>query len=380
MKEQRTVAIVQARLHHFRVPFYEQLRELLGKENVELKLIYGQPSLPESKKNDAGHIDWAIKIKNLQFSKGPVKLLWQPYLKHLKGCDLLVVQQENRMLINYLLFLIRGWLKIKVAFWGHGINCQAVTPNGVKEKLKRALLTAPDWWFAYTDFTKEILVDAGYSEGRITLVQNAVDTTGLKTDLQSITDDERATLTEKLGIVGRKVGIYCGSLYDLKRIGFLVKAAETIREKVPDFELIIIGDGVDRPIADDAQMQHEWIHFVGTQYGRDLALYMSLGDVALMPGLVGLGVVDSFLFGMPLFTTDCGVHSPEIAYLQQGRNGYMTEDSLEAYVAKVVEVLSDDILLGRLSDNCRQDARQYTIENMAGNFAQGILKALDFSS
>jgi len=380
VNERIKVAIVQSRLHHFRVPFYEKLRDLLAEKNVELKLIYGQPNKFESAKNDAAHLDWAVEIKNIRFRKGPVELLWQPCWKYVQGCDLIVVQQENRMLMNYVLLLFRQFLKTKIAFWGHGINCQAKKLNGIKEQLKRRFLKAPDWWFAYTDFTKEVLVKEGYSETHITLVQNAVDTSSLKAHLDSLSESETTACRSQLGIEGRHVGIYCGSLYDLKKIDFLIQAACEVKRELADFELVIIGDGVDRPIAEAAQQEYSWIHFIGAKYGREQALYMNLGDVALMPGLVGLGIVDSFLFGMPLITTDCKCHSPEIAYLEQGRNGYMTENTLEAYSAKIVEVLKDEDQLRTLSANCREDARQYTIENMAANFSEGILRALKLAS
>jgi glycosyltransferase involved in cell wall biosynthesis len=246
----------------------------------------------------------------------------------------------------------------------------------MKEKLKRSMVNLPDWWFAYTDFTRDILLKEGYSNEHITLVQNAVDTTGLHDHLASITLEDQQELRSQLGIDGGSVGIYCGSLYDLKRIDFLIQASVKIRSKVEGFHLIILGDGVDRSIAEKAAKKHAWIHFVGAKYAREQALYMSLGDVALMPGLVGLGIVDSFLFGMPLFTTDCGVHSPEVAYLRQGRNGFMTENSLDAYTNQVVEVLCDPDKLRELSNSCERDSHQYTIENMAHNFAEGIRQAL----
>jgi len=103
------VAIAQARLHHFRVPFYERLRELLAQEDVDLTLIYGQPNKFEQAKKDSGNIDWAIEIKNLRWTIGPVELLWQPYLKYIKGYDLVIVQQENRMLMNCVSFFVSAY-------------------------------------------------------------------------------------------------------------------------------------------------------------------------------------------------------------------------------------------------------------------------------
>ena len=42
---------------------------------------------------------------------------------------------------------------------------------------------------------------------------------------------------------------------------------------------------------------------------------------ALLPGAVGLGVLDSFAFDVPLVTVDLPYHGPEIDYVRDGENG-----------------------------------------------------------
>ena len=96
----------------------------------------------------------------------------------------------------------------------------------------------------------------------------------------------------------------------------------------------------------------------------------------LNPGLVGLSIIDAFVIGLPIFTTDCKLHSPEIAYLEPSRNGFITATDLNEYVTKVVHVLGQPDLLHDLSENCRVDARKYSIDNMARNFTQGLNRAL----
>jgi len=92
---------------------------------------------------------------------------------------------------------------------------------------------------------------------------------------------------------------------------------------------------------------------------------------------VGLGILDSFALGIPMVTTDCKIHSPEIAYLESGRNGIMTSDNLEAYVVAVESLLRDDQLRKQMASTCIEDAQRYSLENMVSNFREGILKALN---
>ena len=78
-----------------------------------------------------------------------------------------------------------------------------------------------------------------------------------------------------------------------------------------------------------------------------------------------------------MLTTDCGIHSPEIAYLQSGANGVMTANTLPDYVQGVVSLLEDSQLRDRLKAGCKASAAEYTVENMARNFADGVGRCLN---
>lgn len=373
----KTLGIVQARLYHYRVPFYEALRERLREENIEFALVHGQPSKHEEGKADSGHLDWAIEIRNQSWFLGGVEILWQPALRYVAGCDLVVVQQENRLLLNYWMFLRRRFVKQKLAFWGHGVNCQSDNPKGVRERWKRMFHTLPDWWFAYTDFTKDVLIGTGYDEGRITVVQNAVDTTRLRALKDDIDDAECECLRRELGIESGRTGIYCGSLYEHKKIHFLIEAAGEIRQQVRDFHLIIIGGGPDSHLVEEASRDNSWVHYVGPKFDRGLALYMKLGDVFLMPGLVGLAILDAFTFGLPIFTTECNLHSPEIAYLRLGWNGFVTAVETVEYAMAVASLLQNPERLHEMQSNCEADSMKYTVQNMTENFVRGVVAAME---
>ncbi len=73
-------------------------------------------------------------------------------------------------------------------------------------------------------------------------------------------------------------------------------------------------------------------------------------------------------------TTDCGLHSPEIDYLRQGENGFMTANTLEDYVHTVERILTDSALASHLQKGCLDAANHYTVENMAQNFRSRYFK------
>jgi glycosyltransferase involved in cell wall biosynthesis len=208
------------------------------------------------------------------------------------------------------------------------------------------------------------------------VVNNAADTSSLRAFLADVSSGELARLRRQLGLRGRNVGVYCGSLYKHKRIEFLLEAAKRIRVAVGDFELIVMGTGPDEAKVAEAARSERWIHYVGVQSGRNKAAFLELGHVFIMPGAVGLAILDGFAAGLPLLTTDCRLHGPEIAYLREGRNGFLTPNNMDEYVAAVVRTLRDRRLLSSLSQNCLVDAGNYSVEDMARRFAGGVVKAL----
>ncbi len=371
----KKVLIVQARLTHYRVRLFARLKEQL-QGDVELHLVHGARDAIAEQMRDQVPLAWATEVPAREFRAGRIRLLWQPYARTARPMDLVIVTQENRMLMNYWLLSRRRWTGQKVAFWGHGRNFQSARPRGVRECWKKYWLGKPDWWFAYTDLTRRVLLEQGYPAERITVLDNAVDTSNLMQWSREVGEPELGGLRASLGIVSDRVGVFCGSLHVYKRIQFLLEAAALVRRRVPDFELVIIGTGPERALVETAAQRYRWLHYVGPRHDRDKVRHLKLGRVFLMPGLVGLAILDAFALQLPLVTTNCGLHSPEIDYLKNGENGWMTEYDPLAYATAVAGLLQDGVRLERLRGRCLADAQRYSLENMAHKFAAGIRNAL----
>ena len=376
MSSSKTVVVTQLRLTHYRVAFFEALRRLLAARGVNLILVYGQPDPREIGKLDEGMIDWAVHVKNYYWRVNNKFLAWQPFPAELKNADLIVVTQENRILSNYFHLLRRVVVRSRVAFWGHGANLQGQNRKGLKERFKQWTTNRVDWWFAYTQMSADLVGASGFPIGRITVLNNSVDTSDLQRQRQTVTPEETQALRKSLGFGTGPVGAFLGSLYAYKRLDFLFAAADGIRQGVPDFNLLIVGDGNERDKVNAWCADRPWARWVGSRFGREKAAYISVAQVMLNPGLVGLGILDSFVCEVPMLTTTCGIHSPEIAYLENGINGVITSDDLEVYVSTCVHLLHDAQRLEALRTGCSSSAKKYTVENMARRFADGVVHAI----
>jgi glycosyltransferase involved in cell wall biosynthesis len=156
----------------------------------------------------------------------------------------------------------------------------------------------------------------------------------------------------------------------------LLEACFAIRRNFPNFELIVIGSGPEEGKLLAAASKAPWIHYVGPKFGDDRVPYFLVSDVCLIPGAVGLAIIDGFVFEVPLVTTRFPYHGPEVGYLKSGLNGLMTENTLESYVAGVKDLIADPARLARLKEGCREAASVYTIQAMVENFADGIAACL----
>lgn len=374
----KKVVILQHRLMHYRVSFFERVRELGALGGIEVVLVHGQPSKSEALKRDTGELDGAFVVKNFYLRFFGRDLLWQPFPSKLNSADLVVVMQENRILSNYLIILRRLLTRRLVAYWGHGANLQSLSRDGLLERWKRYWMTKVDWWFAYSKVTTDILERAGYPGERVTCLNNAIDTSGFKKELSQISRREVESFKSELGIsVNAVVGIFCGSLYPDKRITFVVNACELIRQSGVDFHCIVIGDGEERKIVDALSVDRPWLHVLGKQIGRRKALGFKASTLLLNPGLVGLNVVDGFSAGLVMITVADSRHGPEFAYLKDGSNGLVVDGDVVEYASVAVGLIRNERRLRLMRDAALADSDKYTVESMAERFVDGISKCLN---
>ena len=114
------------------------------------------------------------------------------------------------------------------------------------------------------------------------------------------------------------------------------------------------------------------MHSLGIKVGQEKAKVFRLASVVLNPGLVGLHVLDALTAGLPIVSTRQARHSPEVAYVKDGTNGVLTDDSAEAYASQVIKLLIDAPFREMIAANARQDGHRYTVDRMAQNFVSGI--------
>jgi glycosyltransferase involved in cell wall biosynthesis len=372
----RRVLIIQAVMKQYRVPFFTKLHAALQQDAIELTVAYSSQNSMEALRQDDDELpaEFGRKVKSYWFAD---RFIYQSVWRELASADLVIVNPENKYFINPFLLLLSAWRLKTVAFWGVGPMHPYRYRSPLSEWIRKRQIGMVDWWFAYTETVAVYLRQQGMPADRITNVQNATDTGELRRLLTEIPDAE--VMQAKVALTGSdksKIGFYCGLLGEIKAIPMLLEAARLVRQRCPDFHLVIVGNGPDRPWLEQAIATEPWIHYFGSKFGRESALIYKMSDVFLMAGTAGLAVVDSFAAGLPLIATHLPMHPPEVSYLRDGENGRITEHTAAAFADAIVEVLTTPELMTRLRRDAELAGSKYTMEAMVENYRAGINQCL----
>jgi glycosyltransferase involved in cell wall biosynthesis len=370
----RRVVILQRVMPHYRLAFFRRLHEELAARGIGLAVLYGDERPGTIPKTVPLEEPWARRIRNRYLAIGRRELIWQPALRELRQSDLVILEQSSRLLLNYRLMMRGRRNRPKIAYWGHGENFQAAPGflERMHQRWKGAATRRADWFFAYSDRTLEPLRQAGFPPERVTVVDNSIDSTRLRAARDALTLGALEKLRDELGLEGGTVALYCGAIYREKRIGFLIEACEEVRRRVPDFRMIFVGAGPDQHLVEAAAARHDWIRYVGPKFATEAVPYFALSKAFLLPCGLGLAINDALALGVPIFTTTLPGHGPEIAYLEPGRNGEMTDPDPQTYADAVARYLLSSARQARYADACRATAAHLTVEAMAERFAEGI--------
>ncbi|GGI05438.1 glycosyltransferase family 4 protein [Egicoccus halophilus] len=371
------VVIVQAVVLQYRVPFYRLLRRRLDEAGIDLDLVHSNPPADQDVWGDAVDLPWAHHVPMRRLPLGGRELLWQRCRELVRRGDLVIVEQASRHVINYRLSLEQLLGRRRLAYWGHGRN-HAEQTSKVGEWVKARLTPQCHWWFAYTSESADLVAATGFPRERITDVRNAVDTQALAGLVDGLDVADRRRIRAELDLPEQHVGLFVGGLSHDKQLPDVIAAADAVRERVPDFHLVIAGAGPLEPVVREAAQRRPWLHYVGARFGAGKAELLAVADVLLIPAWAGLVVLDAFAGAVPPVASSDRPHPPEIAYVTDDVDGVLVADGGDprVYGAAVAELLLDPRRRTRLAEGCRRSRASYTVEEMARRFADGIVQAL----
>ena len=205
-----------------------------------------------------------------------------------------------------------------------------------------------------------------------------------RTPIVTLSESSRTEIIEYLGLPASKVRVVppgidekfhpegaksstplvvaVGRLMPSKRFEDLIASMAEVRMQVPNVELVIVGDGYERPALEEqitALDAHSWIRLAGRVSDEELlSLYRRAWLVASASIAEGWGMTltEAAGCGTPSVATDIAGHRDSVA---PGLSGLLARSPRE-FTESIAAVLSDDALRSSLSSGALEHAATLT--------------------
>jgi L-malate glycosyltransferase len=352
-----TVLVLQEQVPPYRVPLFRFLAEELRSRDLDLRVV-SSSAPPEAAELGFSHrrvmmSRYGLSALDAIYRERPAVVV----LPH--SGRFAPVATATRLLQS------RGR---KQMFWGMGLARRYGVDSERDRRLagevvRRMMLSTCDHYLSYTEISTKSLLKRGYDAARITTLNNAVE--ALAAPGQAMTAQRVPLQT-----------LFVASLVEDKEPLAAVAIVDRLRLLVPGATLHIVGDGPLRPQCEEAANGRDWVHYHGSQRGQSLRELALASDIAIIPGRVGLALLEMASAGLPMATFAVSCHGAEIAYLKDGINGVFLTSDIDAAAKELGALLTDRPALERMRNEALGTASKYTIQRMAKNFAEGVLASL----
>jgi len=360
---------------HYRVAFFNLLREDLADKGITLRVAYG--GIPPFAKGRGGEVqlEWATQLEERSLSIGSRSINWRKTSAQALSSDLLILEDGLRNVDTYSYLARRRGSKLN-AFWGHG-RTRDRSVTAIEARAKRKLVNRADWFFAYTAGVATDLTHDGFDRSRITVLNNTFDVESLITARTAVSTAEVESFRSLHGLTAGHTALFLGGISESKNIETLVAAARLVAARDPQFRVVVAGDGPLRGLIENAAQPNGPLVPVGNAFDDSLkATIGSACDLMIAPGLVGLVAVDSFALGLPMVATPEWPQAPEFEYLEHNRNCLLTSATATGFAQATLRLIEDVELRQELRTNCLAAAPEFRLSGMVDRFSAGVLAAL----
>ncbi len=380
------ILIFQRTLTHYRLDVFRKLYQKFGAilcfgkkgpKNTFLSIV--EPGFPH------------LKIMN--FYPFPKKetfcflYIFTPLIKYRP--DIIITEFSLLIISNYLLLLLRPFLKYKLILWSHGYNRKkGFNPhNSFGDKLRVWWINKADAIILYGQKGKRLIEPYIKDKRKIFIAPNTLNTDKLLAIRNKLERKGKQIIKNELGFKSKYNLIFIGRLLKEKEPDKAIEVFSLVQKKIKDIEFHFIGDG---PMKNRLEIMSknlgisDKVRFWGpVTCDEKTGKLLYTSDMMVMPGCVGLAIVHSFCFDCPVITqssdgNDPPYHSPEIQYLINGKTGFFVSYGDNKKMADaIVEYLLDEGKQKEMKKEIR-----YMVENKCSieNMIRGVKEAIEYLS
>ncbi|MEM0301531.1 glycosyltransferase family 4 protein, partial [Saccharolobus sp.] len=169
--------------------------------------------------------------------------------------------------------------------------------------------------------------------------------------------------------------VYAGRLKRAKRPDHAVKAFKIVKQKIPEAELWIIGDGYLRK--DLEKISDNGVKLLHNLSNDDRRKLIKKAWVLVNPSVregFGLNVIEANALGVPCVAYDVGGLRDSI---RNGETGLLVKPGdVQALAEGLLKVLTDEDLRGKLSESALEHSRNFSWDRTAEEFMKVIEESI----
>ena len=361
LREERVVIIVQQIIPPFRLSFF---RELSNRLTEPLVVLAGNASKKSSRKSILNDSQIStIKINNVYILNDNFTIQYE-VLNFIRtnNVSYVVLEFNLRILSNIPILLYCLNKNIKVIWWGHGFSPK--TGNVIK-KIRVWLVNLVEGIILYEDNALEDMMNYGAKESKVFVAPNAINTDKIK------------QLVNRDNFRDRNNLLYIGRLIPGKKVNLLLLSFAKIDKKI-GLTLTIVGNGTEleklKELSKSLGIDDRVIFTGEITQEEELSNIFNASLLSISPGYVGLSILHSFSYGVPLVVAKDECHSPEICLFEDGVNGAYFESndvySLSRIIVGLIANLPKCEKFGSAGMKTVND--KFSIQSMTDGFLSAI--------
>ncbi len=382
MNDSKTkIALIQCICPHYRVPFFRKLAK-----QVDLTLFHGEGEKKGPWRNAKEISGFKHKelftLKFCKKTKGlPVRLIWFPALFYFlwrQNPEFVITEGRTNIVNNVFTLLYCRLFSVPLIIWDSGrkINKPMSLLIRIVEPINKYIFSHANAVIAYGSVAKDYFLYIGIKEEKIFIAQNTVDVQQhLAAALRYKNDpDQVSYLKEQLGMTGKKILLYVGSLEPQKKVDELINVFGQLKNDIQDLGLLIIGDGSMRSDLEKLATVNNIKDclFLG-HITENIGLYFFLSDACVIPGRGGLAINQAMAYGKPVIVGEAD--GTEKDMIKHGTNGYIINDKDELKVA-IRNLYNGEISEEKTAEYNTNIIEKFDMDNMVNEF----MKAIEYAS
>ncbi len=255
-----------------------------------------------------------------------------------RSCRAIVYSGDAQHLSTWMSASIARLSGKRVLFWTHGWHRDE---RGLKAFIRNSFYRLANGLLLYGERAKSIGIRKGFPAESLYVIYNSLDSVQQKVLRERVTETEiRATRAELFDNPRRPVVICSGRLTKLRGVDLLLGAMALLKQHNHEVNAVIVGNGPERRLL--AQMAAELslsVIFCGECYEEvQLCRLFMAANVTVSPGVAGLLVIHSLVYGTPVITHDClEEQGPEVEAIRRGINGDLFRKGDVQALAEAIE-------------------------------------------